>query len=132
MLKNREFYYTISTYCVLWVIYMSDIDNKNFGRRLRELRKSKGLNADQFAEKVGISTHFVREMESGRKLPSVSVLIKIVNDLDISADLLLRDYVNRADDAVIKELSQRLSGLNAEQLSMITDVIDVILKHQNK
>ncbi len=108
------------------------MDKKRFGKRLQKLRKSKGLTAEQFAEKVDISTQFVREIESGRKFPGTSVLITMINTLDISADLLLRDSVNRADQAVMEELSSRLSGLDAKQLSMITDVIDAMLEHMTK
>ena len=41
-----------------------------FGRRIQELRKSRGLTQEAFAEQVGISVDFLSLIERGRNSPS--------------------------------------------------------------
>jgi transcriptional regulator with XRE-family HTH domain len=38
-----------------------------FGERLRELRKAKGLNQKELADKVGIDFTYLSKLENGRR-----------------------------------------------------------------
>ena len=51
---------------------------------IREKRKEKGLSQDRLAKLVQGSQPFIAEIESGRKKPSVDVLMRICAVLDIS------------------------------------------------
>ena len=51
---------------------------------IREKRKEKGLNQERLAKLVQVSQPFIAEIESGRKKPSVDVLMRICAVLDIS------------------------------------------------
>ena len=51
---------------------------------IRERRKEKGLSQGKLAELVQVSQPFIAEIESGRKKPSVDVLMRICEVLDIS------------------------------------------------
>lgn len=51
---------------------------------IREKRKEKGLSQGKLAELVQVSQPFIAEIESGRKKPSVDVLIRICETLEIS------------------------------------------------
>ena len=51
---------------------------------IREKRKEKGLSQERLAKLVQVSQPFIAEIESGRKKPSVDVLIRICAVLDIS------------------------------------------------
>ena len=50
---------------------------------IRKHRKEKGLSQNALSKRVGISQAFVNEIESGRKSPSIEVLAKICEVLDI-------------------------------------------------
>ena len=50
----------------------------------REKRKEKGLSQERLAQLVQVSQPFIAEIESGRKKPSVDVLMRICAVLDIS------------------------------------------------
>ena len=73
------------------------MNNALFGHRLRTYRKEKGLTIEKLAEQVGLSPNYLGDVERGKKLPSMATFIRLVNVLDISADELLKDEVNRAD-----------------------------------
>ena len=51
---------------------------------IREKRKEKGLCQERLAKLVQVSQPFIAEIESGRKKPSVDVLMRICAVLDIS------------------------------------------------
>ena len=51
---------------------------------IREKRKEKGLSQERLAKLVQVSQPFIDEIESGRKKPSVDVLMRICAVLDIS------------------------------------------------
>ena len=51
---------------------------------IREKRKEKGLSRERLAKLVQVSQPFIAEIESGRKKPSVDVLMRICAVLDIS------------------------------------------------
>jgi len=60
-----------------------------FGEKLKDLRKSHGLNQKQVAEKLGITSATVSAYELGKKYPSLDILIKICTIFDVSSDFLL-------------------------------------------
>lgn len=51
---------------------------------IREKRKEKGLSQERLAKLIQVSQPFIAEIESGRKKPSVDVLMRICAVLDIS------------------------------------------------
>ena len=51
---------------------------------IRENRGEKGLSQERLAKLVQVSQPFIAEIESGRKKPSVDVLMRICAVLDIS------------------------------------------------
>ena len=51
---------------------------------IREKRKEKRLSQERLAKLVQVSQPFIAEIESGRKKPSVDVLMRICAVLDIS------------------------------------------------
>ena len=51
---------------------------------IREKRKEKGRSQEMLAKLVQVSQPFIAEIESGRKKPSVDVLMRICAVLDIS------------------------------------------------
>ena len=51
---------------------------------IRGKRKEKGLSQERLPKLVQVSQPFIAEIESGRKKPSVDVLMRICAVLDIS------------------------------------------------
>ena len=51
---------------------------------IREKRKEKGLSQERLAKLVQVSQPFIAEIESGRKKPSVDVVMRFCAVLDIS------------------------------------------------
>lgn len=104
------------------------MNNALFGHRLRTYRKEKGLTIEKLAEQVGLSPNYLGDVERGKKLPSMATFIRLVNVLDISADELLKDEVNRADYLVDAEISSRLAGLTPRRRTAVLNILNRILE----
>lgn len=56
---------------------------KDFGRRLAEVRKSRGMTQQQLAEKLEISLVSVGYIETGKRWPRLGTLHRIANCLGV-------------------------------------------------
>ncbi len=58
-------------------------NKKLLGKRIKEIRKSKGLTQEQLSEMIDIETSSLSGIESGRFYPSLHVLEKIASVFEI-------------------------------------------------
>lgn len=72
----------------------TNINKKSFGKRIREGREKLGYTQFQLAERIGVSQNFLGDIERGIKLPSLSKLILLSNELKISLDVLFTESLN--------------------------------------
>lgn len=84
---------------------------RRIGARLREARMARGLTQEQVAESIRVSTEFYRRMESGRALPSVRTLRRLVRCLQVSADYLLARDERRPESEQTRMLLEMINGL---------------------
>ncbi|MCC8102050.1 MAG: helix-turn-helix domain-containing protein [Clostridiales bacterium] len=75
---------------------------KRLGEMIKKARKEHQWTTSQFAEKLGVSSYYVRSLECGKSVPSLKVFCKAMRLLDLSAD----DYVypERADNLTSAEM----------------------------
>jgi len=66
-------------------------NEKNFGPRLRSIRKERGMNQGNLADLSGIGRSSICEFEKGRKIPGICILSKLCNALQVSPNRLLLD-----------------------------------------
>lgn len=67
-----------------------------FGRRLRELRKEHGLTQEALAEAADLSGNYISDLELGRKVPSLTILVRLAQALEVGAPELLADFGREA------------------------------------
>ena len=69
-----------------------------FGEKLRTLRNRRGLTLAQLADQLGYKAHgHLSEIESGKKLPTVGLALKVARLFDVSTDILLKDELDISD-----------------------------------
>ena len=68
-------------------------------------------------------------MERGEKTPSLESFIRILNALEISADLVLVDVLSTGYKVKQSLLEEKLEQVSPEEREKIFDVIDAMLKH---
>lgn len=72
------------------------IDYKNIGARIRTVRLSKKLTQEQLAEATGVGVTHISHIETGNSVPSLQVMVDIINALGCSADELLCMEIEQA------------------------------------
>ena len=97
----------------------------DFGEKLQELRKSRGMTQEELAEALFISRTAVSKWESGRGWPSIDSLKAISTFFDITIDELLSgekllSIAEREKKAGVQRLCDLLLGT--------ADLLTVILK----
>lgn len=72
-----------------------------FNDRLRESRTNAGLTQEQLSEKLGIAKSTLSGYESGNREPSIATVAKILDILDVDANYLYQDEVEKITNVVI-------------------------------
>lgn len=62
----------------------------NFSLAIFYSRKEMGITQEQAAERLGISKRWFQMIEKGEKLPSPSLLLKIIAEFDIDAKAIIK------------------------------------------
>jgi transcriptional regulator with XRE-family HTH domain len=67
-----------------------------FGRRLRELRQSRDLTQEALAEAADLSGNYISDLELGLKVPSLTIIVRLSQALDVAAADLLTAFSREA------------------------------------
>ena len=105
------------------------MDKISLGKRLRETRIQKGYTQQALAKAADIGVVYLGEIERGLKMPSMSIFIKIVETLDISADYVLRDELTSGSPFICSEISDKLKNLTPRQRKAAADILDAYIKN---
>ena len=66
------------------------MDANEVGRRIKQIRKNKGLNQTDFAKRIGATLPAVSNWETGKNLPNNERLKAIADIGNLTVDELLR------------------------------------------
>ncbi len=68
---------------------------KNFGEKLRTLRKRQGLTLRQLASVFGMGAHsHLANIETGKNTPTAELIVKIADYFEVDLDQLMRDEID--------------------------------------
>lgn len=97
------------------------------GKRLRQIRIQKGFTQQALAQKADIGVVYLGEIERGLKMPSLSVFIKIVEALGVSADYVLWEELSSGSTYICNEITKKMESLSPKQRKTIADILDVYI-----
>lgn len=70
------------------------MDAQKVGRRIQEMRKSRGLTQSELSQLLDLSTKYISNIECGFKTPKLNTFVAIANALQCDANLLLADVLD--------------------------------------
>lgn len=105
------------------------MDLKSIGKNIRLFRQEKKLRQEDLAEKAELSTNYIGMIERGEKALSLESLVKIVNALGVSADMVLSGVLDTGYKVKNSLLTEKLEKLSDEERKKIYDVIETMLRH---
>ncbi len=100
----------------------------DLGKRIKEARVKKGYTQATLAEKIDSSTSYISDMERGFKAPSLPLFIKLINELEVSADYILQGSTDSGKDYVYNEITRKLDKLSPKQRNFLSEFIDQYIK----
>lgn len=74
-----------------WLINDRDKERERIGNRIKELRKTQGLEAKELAQKIGIDPGNLSRIEQGRFSVGFDILNKIANVMDMRVDFVAKN-----------------------------------------
>lgn len=128
-------FYTIGS--ILMIYYNSKINMENIrelyvsiGKKIREVRKLRGLTLEELADKVGRNWSFLSQIERGKSIPSIETLFLICTALEISLSNLFEKHkpIPYKIDSKTDKFIWLLKDANPSEKQTITTVIKQILK----
>jgi len=88
----------------------------NLPRAIRTCRLARGLTQQQLARSAAISTSYLSLLESGKKEPSLQLLGRLADALELSIDLLMMSAI---DDFRLRETSDDVARLFGQMLRLL-------------
>jgi len=104
------------------------MDLSGIGKQIREARLQKSWNQDQLAEKTNLSLAYIGMIERGEKIPKLETFIRIINTLEISADVVLQDVLVNGYQVRMSRYLEKMDQLSKEKRDDILEIVDVLLR----
>lgn len=109
----------------------------SLGLRMKTLRKSKGLTQKGLAEIVQVSRIYIQSLESNRRLPSMKLLKRLAEALDVDVvDLVQNPHRDSAGRLLLEEVLDsrepveiwyRSKKLSRQEVQLVHKLIDAAL-----
>lgn len=103
----------------------NDIDYSQIGIRIKKYRQKAHLTQEMLADKIDAATSTIAHAESGTSKPSLPLLMKIVNVLNITLDQLVCDNLPVAEVYLDKDIADLLNDCSPSEKRIIRDIITV-------
>lgn len=93
---------------------------QKFGTTFRQIRKSKNLNQDEVAEKAGLSTSYISDVERGVANPKLDTIDALAKGLEVNA-IELFEFSSRSMSAheIKKLFYELLSETGDENIELL-------------
>ena len=100
-----------------------EIDYTAIGRRIKAARKRGKITQEVLAERAGISTPHMSNIETGNSKLSLPMAVSLANALDVSVDEFLCDSVIRSKDVFSHEVQELLDDCDDYEIRILTDLL---------
>lgn len=97
---------------------------KLLGKRIKEIRKARGLTQEKLAELIDIETCSLSAIEIGRHFPSMPTIEKIAENLDVELKAFFEFGNIKTRNEKITIISEALETLSDEKIDFIYKFIE--------
>lgn len=107
------------------------VDYKELGKRIAKRRRELGLKQYQVSEKAGLSDKYISCIETAKSIPSIDVLMRICDALEITPDNLLLGAVSSTDgDNYERQLLGKLTKLDIKARALAIKMLDKFVQYE--
>ena len=97
--------------------------NKDLGKRIKELRKSKGFTQERLSEIVGVDPKHLSRIECGKNVPSIDLITRISSVLGIELQMFFQTSHLKSKDSLIKESNKILDNETEEKVRLYYKIL---------
>ena len=101
----------------------------SIGKNIRSYRIKRKLRQEDLAEMTDLSVTYIGMVERGEKIPALETFIKILNALEVSADIILADVLKVGYEIKASLLTEQINALSPTERDKVFDVIETLIKH---
>lgn len=94
---------------------------KQIGHRIANRRKKMNIKQHVLAERLGISNNHMSGIENGKEKPSIPLLAKICETLNVTPDFILLG--NMRSNRVSKDISDLLQLCSDDEIELIMKLV---------
>ena len=100
----------------------------DFGNKMIQVRKDKGLSREQLGKIIGTSGAIVGRYERGDMKPSIEIAAKIAIALEVSLDYLVGNASSSLKDKKIIERLENIDNMPDEEKTQLFNVVDALIR----
>lgn len=108
------------------------MDKKLLGKRINLARKDIGLTSEKLSEACNINATYLRQIESGAKIPSLPVFVSLCENLEVSPSYLLAEVLPNPESQEMDILFELWKTATPKQIKLITSMIRSALDSFNE
>lgn len=100
-----------------------EVNYKLIAERIKEFRKAKKISQMKLADLTDLAVQHISNIETGRKKPSLAVIIIIANALEVTADDLLAGNIIYAKGQYNKDVELLLEDCTPYEKRVVTKIM---------
>ena len=93
------------------------------GKKIKTLRKQKGLTQAELAEKINVDSKYISRLETGISVASIATMIKISKALDIQLSDIFVVESEQEKNKIIELINLKLPKINIKELNAVLDIV---------
>lgn len=105
---------------------MKEIDFEKIGRKLKEIRLSKGLTQEYVANAADVNTSHISNIENNRVRISLPTLVYVCNALNVTIDYVLSDEYLDTSSVLDEEILRHLQICPVKTKKQILQIIQIL------
>ncbi|OAB40190.1 helix-turn-helix domain-containing protein [Paenibacillus antarcticus] len=105
------------------------MDYIQLGSRLRKERLKHNFTQEKLAERIDVSHAYIGQIERGERSLTLETLIKLANQLDVTADELLHDSLKMNESHFIHKIIQLVHERSIDEQQMALNMLEVMFTH---
>lgn len=105
---------------------MKELDFAFIGQRIKEVRSEKHLTQEYVANKTGVNTSHISNIETNKVKVSLTLLVQICNTLGITLDYLLENEYSTSNSIIEKELLNTIKDMEKEKQETLLRIAKVL------
>ncbi len=98
---------------------------KQFGQRVRLIRKSQNLTQEKLSEMIDLDPQHFCKMENGTHFPSPKNLVKIADALNVEVQDL---FAFNSSDKTLEKIIVEVKNLTPKELDFLQTIINALSK----